>query len=205
MRAFRYRLQAVLRRAQHAEQLLQIELARLEDQLTSVRRRLDSLRRLRTSLHGRLRNLHQAIDPPPGVEWLGPSGTAMAASAPPRLSHLDRQSNLDLPRVALLREELEQLDESLARAARLAGELETRVAEARRRLLEAARSRQLFESHRDGLASRHRRAELHADIKRLDDLATLRFAARRAEPGDDTPSGSPRESGQPSPGRPPSP
>lgn|GEM_PF-2073168 len=204
MRAFRYRLQAVLRRAQHAEQLLQIELARLEDQLTNARRRLDSLRRLRTSLHGRLRNLHQAVEPhrlKPALPNLS-SGTAGFSLPMPTL---DRESSFDLPRVALLREELEQLDESLARAARLAGELETRVGEARRRLLEAARSRQLFESHRDGLASRHRRAELHADIKRLDDLATLRFAARSAEPGDDTPSGSPRESGQPSPGRPPSP
>jgi len=161
MRAFRYRLAAVLKRAQHIEQILQIELARLQDQLARALHRLDALHHARDRLHTRLRLLQR----PP---------------APDREAdlHADR-----LARLLSLERQLEQLDDALVRAAFLRRELEHRVAAARSRLLDASRSRQVFENHRDGLARTHRRAELAAETKRLDELATTRFtAAERAHP-----------------------
>lgn len=86
--------------------------------------------------------------------------------------------DVDLGRVNLARQDLDQVDSLLQRAARARRDLEDRISAARDRLLQAARERQNFEKHRDGLAQHHRRAELAADTKRLDDLATLRFSLR---------------------------
>lgn len=58
MRAFRYRLAAVLKRAEHAEQRLQVELARLQEELSRTCRQLQALGRLREALRVRLRALH---------------------------------------------------------------------------------------------------------------------------------------------------
>ncbi len=158
MRAFRYRLAAVLKRAQHAEQILQIELARLEDQLADAIQRLHTLRRLRDDFHARLRRLQSGPRP-----------------SPSQVPH-----SVDLARVVSLRRQLERLDEALARAALLRRQLEERVAAARARLLDAARSRQVFENHRDGQARIHRRGELAAETKHLDELANARFATSTA-------------------------
>jgi len=164
MRAFRYRLAAVLKRAQHAEQILQIELARLQDQLADAIQRLHALHRLRDDFHARLRHLHSE----------------------PHASRSQAARSVDLGRVVSLRRQLERLDEALERADLLRRQLEDGVAAARARLLDAARSRQVFENHRDGLARVHRRGELAAETKHLDELANARFATntgRRPSPG----------------------
>ena len=147
MRAFRYRLAPALKRAQHVEQTLQIEVARLQEELDYAIGRLKSLDRIRRALHRRLRGLHE--------------------------------EDVDLGGVALLRRDLDRVDGLLARAALLRQEVEQRVAATRERLLEAARHRQQLENHRDDLAQRHRRGELAAETKHLDDLATVHFGAPR--------------------------
>ena len=161
MRAFRYRLSAALKRAQHIEQLLQIDLARLQNHLADALRRLDRLHRLRSQIHARLRILQAA-----SAEDPRPAGDPRPAE------------EMNLERVALLHRQVEQLDEALASAAQMRRELERRVSAARDHLLEAARSRRVFESHRDDLARSHRRAELAAETKHLDELGAQRQGAQ---------------------------
>lgn len=57
MRAFRYRLAPMLKRAQHTEQSLQVEVARLDQSLAQARRRWKHLRRRHERLQARLRTL----------------------------------------------------------------------------------------------------------------------------------------------------
>ncbi|UCC67878.1 MAG: flagellar FliJ family protein [Armatimonadota bacterium] len=159
MRAFRYRLSAALKRAQHIEHLLQIDLARLQRHLADALRRLHRLHRLRNQIHARLRVL-QAATPPGGSPPAGPA------------------NEVNLERVALLHRQLEQLDEALTSAAHMRRELERRVSAARDHLLEAARSRRVFESHRDNLARSHHRAELAAETKHLDELGAQHQGAQ---------------------------
>ena len=59
MRAFRYRLAPVLKRAQHREQSLQVELARLDEALSQATRRAKRLRRLHSRLQEHLRTLQR--------------------------------------------------------------------------------------------------------------------------------------------------
>ena len=59
MRAFRYRLAPVLKRAQHHEQSLQVELARLDEALSQATRRDRRLRFLHGRLQQRLRTLQR--------------------------------------------------------------------------------------------------------------------------------------------------
>jgi len=92
-----------------------------------------------------------------------------------RALHAD---DLDLGRVNALRTDLDQVDSVLDRVQHARRALQERIAAARERLLQAARERQSFEKHRDGLAQRHRRAEIAAETKRLDDLATVRYSIR---------------------------
>lgn len=170
MRAFRYRLATVLKRAQHAEQILQIELARLQDHLADAIQRLRTLRRLRDDFHTRLRHLQSG----------GPPALLSQPAHPRQVGAVRPTFAVDLDRVVSLRRQLEQLDKALDRAALLRRELEETIAAARARLLDAARSRQTFENHRDGQARTHHRGELAAQTKHLDELANARFAARMA-------------------------
>lgn len=59
MRAFRYRLAPVLKRAEHLEQSLQVELAGLHEALTRETRRGERLRLLHGRLQARLRTLQR--------------------------------------------------------------------------------------------------------------------------------------------------
>ncbi len=164
MRAFHYRLSVVLRRARHREQALQIEVARLENQLEDAARRAQALRASRDRLRARLRSLHARSSSPVRVPQ---------ASASP----------LDIGRVLALRRDLDRIDEALARAAALRRAIEQHIAAARERLLDAARSRQVFENHRDAAARTHVHAERAAETKRLDDLTGARFSSRGRSPG----------------------
>jgi flagellar biosynthesis chaperone FliJ len=149
MRAFRYRLAPALKRAEHLEHRLQMELARQEHELSRAARHLHILDKLRQALTARVRQL--------------------------------RDGEVDLVRLEDMEHELEQVAALLARAERVRGEVESRVQQTRGRLIEAARSRQLLESHRDGQAQHHRRSEQAAENKQLDDLATVGAAAPRAK------------------------
>jgi flagellar export protein FliJ len=151
MRAFRYHLAPLLKRAQHAEQRLQIDLAQRQNELLRARQHLASLQRLQLALHVRLRHL-QAGD-------------------------------IDLPRSHAVARDLQRIDALLARADRLCSTLEQAIDHTRQRLLHAARSRQLFESHRDTLARLHRQAESTAEAKLLDELATSHSPSSRPRPG----------------------
>ncbi|HUU54590.1 MAG TPA: hypothetical protein VMY87_06705 [Armatimonadota bacterium] len=88
-----------------------------------------------------------------------------------------QDGEVDLGRVVALGREVDRLGDLLAEARRLCGELEEAAAAARQQLLEKARERKKLERHRDGLMVRQRQAELLAEGKQLDDLATSRFAA----------------------------
>ena len=147
MRAFRYRLAAVLKRAEHAEQRLQVEVARLQEELSRTRRQMQEMARLREALRVRLRALH-------GGE-------------------------VDLSLLQEVRRDLDRADGLFEQAARLRRSQEERMEALRERLLAAARERQRFEKHRDSLAGRHRRAELAAETKQLDEIGASRHASVR--------------------------
>lgn len=147
MRAFRYRLAAVLKRAEHAEQRLQVEVARLQEELSRTRRQMQEMARLREALRVRLRALH-------GGE-------------------------VDLSLLQEVRRDLDRADVLFEQAARLRRSQEERMEALRERLLTAARERQRFEKHRDSLAGRHRRAELAAETKQLDEIGASRHASVR--------------------------
>jgi len=147
MRAFRYRLAAVLKRAEHAEQRLQVEVARLQEELSRTRRQMEELSRLREALRVRLRALY-------GGE-------------------------VDLSLLQEVRRDLDRADGLFEEAARLRRNQEERMEALRERLLAAARERQRFEKHRDSLAGRHRRAELTAETKQLDEIGAARHASAR--------------------------
>jgi len=71
MRAFRYRLSPVLKRAQHLEQSLQVELARLDEALSQATRRGERLRLLHDRLQARLRTLQRGELDLPRLSALG--------------------------------------------------------------------------------------------------------------------------------------
>jgi len=145
MRAFRYRLGAVLKGAEQMEQVRQVTLARAEEALQEAARRMRAIRAAQEGVQRRLRTLHR--------------------------------EEVDVARAHGLVQEVERMGELLEEAGRLKRELEGGVVMARGRLLEAARERRKFESHRDELAVRHRRAEQSHENKQLDDIATQRFSA----------------------------
>jgi len=94
-----------------------------------------------------------------------------------------QDGEVDLERVVALGREVDRLEDLLAEARRLCGELEEGVSAARGRLVELARERKKLETHRDGLMVRHRQAALLEEGKQLDDLAMSRFAAPGALDG----------------------
>lgn len=151
MRIFRYRLRSALNRAKRAEQVLQIEVARLEEELKRTREQMESLRQQGMALQVRFRALHS--------------------------------EDLDIHRVMALGRDLERVQDLLEELETMHRQLGKRVEATRKRLVEAARARRVLEKHREVLAERHRRAELAAEIKHLDDLASTRFAARRPAGG----------------------
>ena len=147
MRAFRYRLAAVLQGAQHVERMLQLELTLLEEELARVDQRIDALRGLQQTLHARVRG-------------------ALAAGGP-------RAGAIQFGRLQSAQHELERVDALLEHASRLRQEMRTRADATRGRLVEAARSRRSLEKHREGLAHEHLRSELGAETARQDELASL--------------------------------
>lgn len=149
MRAFRYRLAAVLARAEHQEQALQIELGRLERELEKAAARTAGAARAEAALQERLRRAHRA--------------------------------DLELARLDSIRRDLEGAARARQWAEGHQEALHREVATARSRLLEAAQRRRGLERHRGRLALRDHRAGLAAEIKRLDDLATIRHARGPAE------------------------
>ena len=88
-----------------------------------------------------------------------------------------QDGNVKVVRLAGLSRDLDRLGDLMADARSLCAELEEGVAEERSRLTEMARERKKLETHRDGLMAQHRRAEMSAEGKQLDDLAMTRFAA----------------------------
>lgn len=150
MRAFRYRLAAVLARAEHREQVLQAELVRLQEHLDAAARHLETLRRGRDEARGRLLEL--------------------------------QRDEVQLQRVGAVRHDLDRTEVLLGGAAALHQELTKDVESTRQRLLEAARARRMLENHRDQLSQRHRRTELAAETKHLDELGTARSSGRRRAP-----------------------
>jgi len=145
MRAFRYRLAAVLTRAEHAERTLQIELARRQDELADLDGQLESLRKLQTELRARMRE-------------------ALSAGS-------DMVQTVDLGPLQSLQQAMEDAEALVAHVAQLRRGITEQIADTRQRLLEAARSRQVLENHRQDQAERHRRGELRAETKHLDELA----------------------------------
>ena len=143
MKQFHYRLEALLRRAEHVEQSLQLELAQWEQERNRALDHLTELALLHKSLQRRLREL--------------------------------QRGDLDLERLAAVRFELDRCVALSDLATRRCAELEARVERTRQLLLEAARSRQGFEKHRDGLALQHRKEALAEEAKQLDDLASRRL------------------------------
>jgi len=146
MRAFRYRLAAVLSRAQHTERVLQIELARQQDELDSLDQQLGSVQVLQGELHRRIRE-------------------SLAAAQ-------GRAENVDLAQLLSLQQAVDEAETLAEHIAWLQQQTAEQIAHTRQRLLEAARSRQVLDNHRRDLAERHRRAELAAETKQLDELAT---------------------------------
>jgi flagellar export protein FliJ len=143
MRAFRYRLAAVLAKAAHAERLVQIELARVLETLAQVEREFESLGEVRGELESHAREL--VGNAPDGVE---------------------------VARLQAVQDELDGLDALMSRVRKARCELESQVESARETLVRAARWRQVLENHRRGLAEEHRRAELAAETKHLDELGS---------------------------------
>lgn len=60
MRAFRYHLAVLLKRAEHRERALQLDLARLQERLAAADERLAALRAAQERLRARWRELHAA-------------------------------------------------------------------------------------------------------------------------------------------------
>jgi len=154
VRAFRYRLKAALAQAGHAEQALQLELARRERELEQVNRRCDALRQAQAALWARLRGV---LD-----------GSANRGELVARLLPHELQA------------ELERVEAMLEQVRRLRETAEHGVGETRGRLLEAARSRRKFENHRDRLSRDHRHSELLKETKHLDEVGA---APRNRLPG----------------------
>jgi flagellar biosynthesis chaperone FliJ len=146
MRAFRYRLSALLTRAEHHERLIQAHLVRLEQELGQASRRLSALRDLQAQMRSRLRGVL--------AEDLPRSGRGIGIS-----------------QLEAARSDLERTEELLTRAGALCHQLQARMVATRQRLLEASRARRVLENHRAELSQRHRRGELAAETKHLDELA----------------------------------
>jgi flagellar biosynthesis chaperone FliJ len=145
MKAFRYRLTALLSRAEHREQVLQMELARRQEELAEVDRQLASARTVQRELQARVRDAFRATRDPHASVDLGPLRSLQQA--------------LD---------DVDELEGYMTGVRRCVAE---QIAETRERLLEAARSRQVLEKHRQQLAERHRWAARAAETKQLDELA----------------------------------
>ena len=145
MKAFRYRLAAVLSRAEHSERMVQIELARRQEELAALDHQLSSTRTVQRELQTRVRDAFKATREPHADVDLGPLQTLQQA--------IDDVEELERHIMGLRRCVVEQIDET------------------RQRLLEAAKSRRMLEKHREELAERHRRAARSTETKQLDELA----------------------------------
>jgi len=145
MNAFRYRLAALLSRAEHRERMLQIDVARRQEELAELDHQLGSTRTVQRELQARVRDAFRATRGQHASVDLGPLQTLQQA--------MDDVEELEAHIMGLRRCVIEQL------------------AEMRQRLLDAARSRRTLEKHRGDLAERHRRAASSAETKQLDELA----------------------------------
>jgi len=145
MKAFRYRLAAVLSRAEHSERMVQIELARRQEELAALDHQLSSTRTVQRELQTRVRDAFKATREQHADVDLGPLQTLQQA--------IDDVEELERHIMGLRRCVVEQIDET------------------RQRLLEAAKSRRMLEKHREELAERHRRAARSTETKQLDELA----------------------------------
>jgi len=166
MKAFRYRLSALLTRAEHRERVLQMELATLQEALEHARQQLESLRALQAELHSRVRDLLKGD----GGSCQGMQG--QRASSRPTESGRKQAPALPLRQLDAVNQDLDGLGELILRCRLLYSEFERRVAATRDRLVEASRERRMLENHRADLARRHRRSELAAETKHLDELGS---------------------------------
>jgi len=156
VRAFRYRLQSALRRAERAEQARQIELSQAEERARRAGQRLARLRRSVTCVMARFREIVE--------RGAGGQGPGMAGD---ELLPYGR--------------ELARVEALLAQAQEWQRDLESKVEAARQRVMEAMQERKMLERHREILAERHTKAERAKESKRLDDVANMRFALRDPE------------------------
>jgi flagellar biosynthesis chaperone FliJ len=148
MKAFQYRLAAVLSRAEHTERMLQIELARRQEDLAELDHQLGAARTVQRELQGRVREAFKVTR--------------------------EQHANVDLCPLQTLQQAMDDVSALETHIVELRRGMLAEIADTRQRLLEAARSRRTLEKHREDLVERHRRAERSAETKQLDELAVTR-------------------------------